>query len=579
MLWPGDRLVTDRRTYVFVFMVLAAMMMLNLLSIRGKSWTYDEPVHLRYGLQVLDLDSDRFIDGTMPVSALNAAPAKLAPLFSHGVSLSPLASRDWGRKVTMLFSLLVACVVFTWARELYGNTAGLLSLALYALSPNIIAHSRLVATDVYAMGMITITLYCFWRFLKFGGLKNATLSALVLGLSQLAKYVAVFLYPVLVVVVIVRYWPSLRRLLHDRDFSGLGRRFGRAVGSALLFAAVSILVINAGFLFNRPFTPLSDYEFRSEGFRSMQASLGALSRVPVPLAYPFLEGLDRGRLREETGRGYGNMYLLGETRELGGFKGYYLFAFLFKVPIAVQILIAIAAVRYIVKRGKYRFYEDEAFLLCPVIILTIYFNLFFKLQIGVRHYLVVFPLLHVFCGSLMKDWRGLGLRVKGLVFGLLVYLVASVLSYFPHYIPYFNEIVWDRKQAYRFLADSNIDWGQGADYLTSYLAEHPDVYAKDLDRGLWFIRRYREKHMDEFLDAELPDSGLVIVSVNNLVGVQNPHRYKLLRENYEPIDHLVHAYLLFRISPEDRLRGGPAPAGEPSDETLPKSAAPGDTGG
>ncbi len=570
--------MTDRRTYIFVFILLAAMMMLNVLSIRGKSWTYDEPVHLRYGLQVLDLDSNRFIDGTMPISALNAAPAKLAPLFSHGALRSPLASRDWGRKVTMLFSLLVGCVVFTWARQLYGNAAGLLTLALYTFSPNIIAHSRLVATDVYAMGMITLSLYCFWRFLKFGGLKNAMLSAVVLGLAQLAKYVAVFLYPMLIVVAVVRYWPGLAGLLHDRDFSRLRRRFGRAVAVALLFAAVSILVVNAGFLFNRPFTPLSDYEFKSEGFKTMQASLGALTRLPVPLPYPFLEGLDRGRLREETGRGYGNMYLLGETRALGGFKGYYLFAFLFKVPIAVQILIAIAVIRYVMKRKKYRFYEDEAFLLCPVIILTIYFNLFFKLQIGIRHYLVVFPLLHIFCGSLMKDWQGLGLGMKGLVFGLLVYLVASVLSYFPHYIPYFNEIVWDRKQAYKFLADSNIDWGQGADYLTSYLAEHPEVYAKDLDRGLWFIRKYREKHMDEYRDAELPDSGLVIVSVNNFVGVQNPHRYKLLRDNYEPIDHVVHAYLLFRISPERRLRDSSDAGGEPSDETLLRSVTPGDTG-
>ena len=191
---------------------------------------------------------------------------------------------------------------------------------------------------------------------------------------------------------------------------------------------------------------------------------------------------------------------------------------------------------------------------------------------------MIFPLLYVVCGTLVKDWRYLGIRLKGVVLGLLVYMVISVLSYFPHYIPYFNEIVRDRKQAYKYLADSNIDWGQGVEYLTAYLEAHPDVYAKDLDRGLWFIKRYRDKHMDEYLDTSLPDSGLVIVNVNNFVGVQNPHRYKWLRENYRPIDHVAYSYLLFRISPEYRLQGD-ATGGEPpsgKEEAPPDSTRPGD---
>jgi hypothetical protein len=526
------------------------MMALNLLSIRGKSLTYDEPHHLSYGRQILDLDSGRFMDGTMPVSALNAAPMKIASLSERPGLRLFLQTEERGRNVTMLFSLLVGIFVFVWARQLYGNAGGLLALTLYAFCPNIIAHSRLITTDVFAMGMTMLSTYCFWRFLRFGGWSNACSCAVVLGLSQLAKYVAVFLYPSFVVIAIVRYWPDLIRLVRGRDFAVLGRRVGRFFAFALLFAAVSLLIVNAGFLFNKPFMPLRDYTFRSEGFKSMQTSLGSLARLPVPVPYPFLDGLDRGRLREETGRGYGKMYLLGETRELGGFKGYYLFAFLFKVPIAAQVLIIIAAVAYVKRRRAYRFAENEAFLIVPIIILGIYFNLFFKLQIGIRHFLVTFPLLHIFCGSLVTDWRGLGLRMKALVLGLLAYLVISLLSYFPHYIPYFNEIVWDRKQAYRYLADSNIDWGQGSNYLAAYLEEHPDVYAKDMDRGLWFIKKYRQKHMDDYLDTDLPDSGLVIVNVNNYVGVQNPHRYEWLRENYKPIGHVAHAYLLFRLSPE-----------------------------
>ena len=41
----------------------------------------------------------------------------------------------------------------------------------------------------------------FWRFLERGGRGAGVVSALTLGLAQLAKYTAVFLYPIFLVVV------------------------------------------------------------------------------------------------------------------------------------------------------------------------------------------------------------------------------------------------------------------------------------------------------------------------------------------------------------------------------------------
>ena len=92
---------------------------------------------------------------------------------------------------------------------------------------------------------------------------------------------------------------------------------------------------NLGFVFEKSLTAIDEYEFRSETFKNRQSRLGTLARLPVPVPYAYLEGLDWGKYREETGKGFGSTYLFGELRELGGFKGYYFFAFLFKVPIAV----------------------------------------------------------------------------------------------------------------------------------------------------------------------------------------------------------------------------------------------------
>jgi hypothetical protein len=84
-------------------------------------------------------------------------------------------------------------------------------------------------------------------------------------------------------------------------------------------AIVSVLVINVGFLFNRTFTPLRDYSFRSNLFQSIQSKTSFV--VPVP--YPYLEGLDWIIQREQDNEGFGYIYLLGETRFREGFPGYY----------------------------------------------------------------------------------------------------------------------------------------------------------------------------------------------------------------------------------------------------------------
>ena len=53
-----------------------------------------------------------------------------------------------GRMVMPLFSVLGGLIVFAWSRKLYGNGGGLLSLCLWVFCPNILAHARLITTDL-----------------------------------------------------------------------------------------------------------------------------------------------------------------------------------------------------------------------------------------------------------------------------------------------------------------------------------------------------------------------------------------------------------------------------------------------
>jgi hypothetical protein len=288
---------------------------------------------------------------------------------------------------------------------------------------------------------------------------------------------------------------------------------------------VSLLIINLGFLCNRTFTPLAEYRPHSPLFRRLQAALpGEHVRLPVP--YPYLEGLDWVWQDERTG--VGRTYLLGHLHGGEGFKGYFLVASLFKVPLPLLGAIAAALVTGLAKRNRQRFREDGVFLLLPVLIFTLYFNFVSHADWGIRLFLVVFPLLHVLCGILLRDWRRRGRRFAVGLGVLAAWLVVSVLSYHPHYIPYFNELVWDRKQAYRFLSDSNIDWGQG--------------------RG--DLAHWHERHPEARVEPHVPRAGRVVVGVSKLTGVETPERFKWLRDNFEPIDHVAYAYLVFDVPPE-----------------------------
>ena len=69
-----------------------------------------------------------------------------------------------GRLPTVWLGLLLGVVTGRWAREMSGKGwVGLLALALVCLDPNIIAHSRLITTDIGLAGG-----RC-WRGIRCGG--------------------------------------------------------------------------------------------------------------------------------------------------------------------------------------------------------------------------------------------------------------------------------------------------------------------------------------------------------------------------------------------------------------------------
>jgi 4-amino-4-deoxy-L-arabinose transferase-like glycosyltransferase len=535
-------------------LLLAALLALQATSAWRMSVTYDEPGHLRYGAQLLRGETARFDDSKMPVSALNALPSRLAGLAPSGPLRQGLSSWLAARAPTMLAGVGLALLVFGWTRRLYGERAALLALLLTVFDPNLLAHGRLVTTDLWAALAFTLVLWTFWAFCREPrSARRGLAAAFALGGAFAVKYSAVLLPPILLLLALARFGPELgARWRQQGGRAAVARALGRTAAWAAAFALVALLVVNAAFLFQRSGTPFGEYRFRSATLREAQVRWPALGALPVPVPYAWLEGLDWVHHRERTGEGWGPVYLRGERRESGGFRGYYLWAWAYKVPLATQLAVAAALVVAWRRRRRHPWRRDEAFLLLPPLLFALHLNLLFAAQMGVRYSLMLFPPLYVFCGSLLAGpplGRDLGRelgrdpgreaprsararRVAAWSLGLgAAWLVVSVLSWHPHYLSYFNELLPDRKRAWRLLADSNLDWGQSEAYVADWLAAHPQA-----------VR-----------DPPEPRAGLVLVRANFLTGVLAGERFAWLR-GLDPVGHVGYSNLVFEVRPEDLPR-------------------------
>ena len=530
--------------------LLLALLLLETTSLRHKGLTTDESLHYHYGYRVLHGTPRRggvLDSSTMPFSSLHAMTSGNVAMLAQATGIPIEASWQGqvkrGRYATIILSLILALYVLRWSYELYGRNGALLSLSLYVFDPNLLAHGHLVTADLPAALMTTIALYHFWHFLKLGGKGRALLSSLTLGLSQLAKYSCIYLYPIFAVIGAI-----YRRLApaHEESTNHVPQRkratLGHALVTILLFAAVSAVTINVGFGFDGTGTPLSKYSLKDPFFKKLQA-IPIISHIPLPLPVPYIQGLDLIKFEERMGQGWRNIYMAGTIRvnrgdgTLHGFPGYYFYAAFFKVPIAKQIIFLVALAGYLswrCQRTTPGLRREEIFLLVPILIYWTYFNFFFSAQIGIRHVLPVFALATVFCGRFLAGPESKIRRYAAAI--LVAWTALSTLSYYPHFISYFNEFVPDRKLAYRHLADSNLDW-RGND---------------------WYLAEYLHRHPGAIVDPRKPQAGRIIVTVNALVGVnRSPEEYRWLRDHFTPVDHIAYSYLVYDVSEKmlSQIRG------------------------
>ncbi len=390
------------------------------------------------------------------------------------------------------FALFGAYFTWRWARELYGDWAGVAALGMWCLSPNITAWSATIYPDAPTAALGIAAGYCFWRWLREPDWVNASLAGVMLGLGQLTKMTCVLLLILWPVIWLV--W----RLTSPRD-----SRSSCVKASALQMATVlaaALLVLNMGYGFEGSLTKLGEYSFATRALAGPDSTLDGgyggnrfadtwLAGVPMPVPYNYLRGIDLQRCDFEYGM---RSYLCGRWQNRGWWYYYFVCAAL-KVPLGIWGLgfLALAlSVRESLSRSpgasgadtapgmsraaRYS-WRDELVLVLPTIVLFAFVSSQTGFSRHFRYVLPSLPFLFIWISKVVpaaiQRPRPLGWQVTA----LFLWSATSSVWIYPHSMSYFNELTGGPKHGDRYLLGSNLDCGQDFFYLRQWQKRHPEA--------------------------------------------------------------------------------------------------------
>ena len=447
----------------------------------------------------------------------------------------------WGRMGIAACGCLLGFLVYQWAARLFGSISGLMALFLYCCCPNILAHAGIATSDMTAACFIFLAVFSFWRFCHYPNRLRLLAVAVCLALAQLSKFSSFLLFPIFIILYCAAYFSP-------RTFSGLrpfvrGDCRSRTVAARILLAAVPLVVIFCC----AAVVIWAAYAFETAPFLSLVAEMpGWIARLlprrllvlPCP-APSFMRGL-LFQLRHAA-EGH-PAFLMGRYSNTGWWY-YFPVAFLIKTPVPVLILAVLSLLLFRRARADW---GDECFIIVPPV-------LFFtacaigKINIGLRYILPVYPFLFVFVSRPAVSAIGRRRLLALAVCLLLGWHLASSISIYPHYLAYFNELIGGPSHGYKYLVDSNLDWGQDVKGLKNYLRDNG--IDKIWERGFYpdVLDYYGIHHLSLPVSGE-GVKGHVAISAMNLqcVRMDDKHAFDWLKER-RPVAQIGYSIFVYAV--------------------------------
>jgi tetratricopeptide (TPR) repeat protein len=552
-------------TSVGVACLLVVLGVQLVLSVRRQSQTWDEGDHIFAGYMSWTR-SDFGLNPEHPpmLKLIATAPLLSVPLKTpefqdrYFKEAAFLGGKDFlyrnnadmilfrTRIAAATLTLLLALLVFLATKEMFGKGPAFIALALLAFDPNLLAHGALVTTDVAFSCFMFATIYAFYRHVKAPSVWRLVIVGLAAGLALAVKHTGLLVFAMLLLLAICELVRNRNAATRGTEGYESYRKHSLKLAASLVsicLIALAVLWSFYGFRYRaRPnelqLNPtLAEYVQQLKPHEAWIVSTMASWRA---LPESYLYGLADVRLTAD----FYTSYVLGKIYPHGVWF-YFPVAFAIKSTLAFLALLVLAVTAIATRRFKC--WPEILFLLIPP---TVYFLVAVSggMNIGVRHILPVYVFLSVLIGgaawSFIRQKRGWAY----VVLALLLFHAVSSLRSFPTYLAYSNELWGGPSNTYKYLTDSNVDWGQQLKATKQYLDQHgiKDCWFVYFAEGVAEPSYYgipckplptmNTLWLNQQIDVPPSIDGPVLISASNLSGVEfgpgslNPYeQFKQLR--------------------------------------------------
>ena len=277
----------------------------------------------------------------------------------------------------------------------------------------------------------------------------------------------------------------------NKRFKRFGVRLGRYAKSLLLIFIIGYLLVWPVYQFHvanyPPERQVSDTAQILSSHPFPPAAKVTIWMADKPVLRPYAQYMLGLLMVFQRTAGGNTTYFLGDVSSTA-WKSYFPTVFALKVPVALLALIVIALGTALARFWRAKKYNLKAlaawirdnfaeFTFISFILFYWFTSIFGNLNIGLRHVLPTFPFIYLLIVWQTKKWLNPAkisrkpFRMFLMLVIVLWYFVVSVLT-FPFYISYFNETIGGSINGYKYVADSNLDWGQDLKRLAEYVEEN-----------------------------------------------------------------------------------------------------------
>ncbi|WUT08479.1 phospholipid carrier-dependent glycosyltransferase [Streptomyces sp. NBC_00704] len=430
----------------------------------------------------------------------------------------------WARLPVIALTLAFGLVVFAFARDLASPVAALTALALYTLSPDVVAHGSLATLDVPAAGFLLTSAWLLWRARHGRPRLCLAAAGVALGAALATKMSTLPAVPVLAALAALSVWAR-----RPRDVR-------RALLGAGVVTVAAVAVVWAAYLAVDPrlrWDPHATHVPVVHGVRGL-----VVRALPFPAAYRDGMRVQFG-LENQAWQGF----LFG--RLYSGARWYYLpVALVVKTPLGMLALWAAGAVATVAVR---RLRPAAPYVLAPAAVLLAS-AMSGSRDLGTRYAVFLPMFLAVAAGcvpTVRRRWTPAATAATAATAALVAFVAVSSLRTFPYYLPYSNEAFGGPAGTHLRLHDSNVDWGQDLGRLADRLRErYPGERVWLVYKGSGLPGHYGIEASDPRRAPAREVHGLLVVSDSAAATARG--RLAALLRSSTAVDEVGHSITLYR---------------------------------